>query len=84
VSSHSVDALLKLAMPLDPEFKLFKGAKRLDDYYAPTRDLTALPGDIPAHYYDDVNEAEESLSWAERIVKVVSGKINQAPKQGQP
>jgi HEPN domain-containing protein len=77
VFSHSVAVLLKLATSLDPEFKLLKGAKRLDDYYIPTRYPNGLPGEIPSHYYDDVNEAEEALAWAEKIVKLVGRKVGE-------
>jgi HEPN domain-containing protein len=76
--THSVAVLLGLATSIDPEFKLLKGAKRLDDYYIPTRYPNALPGEVPSHYYDDQGEAEEALSWSEKIVKLVDRKIKQS------
>jgi HEPN domain-containing protein len=47
----------------------------LDDYYIPTRYPNGLPGEIPAHYYDDRNEAENAIAWSEKIIKLVRGKI---------
>jgi HEPN domain-containing protein len=77
IFSHSVAVLLKLAASLDPDFKLLKGAKRLDDYYIPTRYPNGLPGEIPSHYYDDQEEAQEALAWSEGIIKLVNKKIKE-------
>jgi HEPN domain-containing protein len=78
ILTHSVAVLLKLAASLDPEFKLLRGAKRLDDYYIPTRYPNGLPGEIPSHYYDDQDEAEEALSWSGKIVELVNRKIKES------
>lgn len=75
VFSHSVAILLKLAISIDSDFKSLKGAKRLDDYYIPTRYPNGLPGEIPAHYYDDRDEVEKALTWSEKIIKLVKKKI---------
>ena len=37
IRSHSVAILLRLAAEIDPEFGSLRDAKRLDDYYIPTR-----------------------------------------------
>lgn len=75
--THSVAVLLKLATSLDPEFRGLKGTKRLDDYYIPTRYPNGLPGEIPSHYYDDAEEAEEAFTWADKIVKLVDKKLKE-------
>lgn len=75
--SHSVAELLNLAMSLDAEFKPLKGAKRLDDYYIPTRYPNGLPGEIPAKYYDDREEVQKALAWSEQIIKLVRKKIGE-------
>jgi HEPN domain-containing protein len=72
---HSVAILLKLATSIDPDFAPLKNAKRLDDYYIPTRYPNGLPGEIPAEYYDDPDEAEKALTWSEKIIKLVREKI---------
>ena len=75
IFSHSVAMLLKLAISLDDDFKPLKRAKRLDDYYIPTRYPNGLPGEIPSQYYDDRDEVEEALSWSGKIIKLVREKI---------
>jgi predicted nucleotidyltransferase len=54
----------------------FKDAKRLDDYYIPTRCPNGLPDGIPARHYDDPEEAERALSLSEHVIKLVKSKIN--------
>ncbi|VUT23962.1 MAG: HEPN domain protein [Candidatus Methanolliviera sp. GoM_asphalt] len=75
IFSHSVAVLLKIAISLDPDFKPLMGAKRLDDYYIPTRYPNGLPGEIPAHYYDDREEVEKALAWSKKIIKLISEKM---------
>lgn len=77
IFSHSVAVLLKMAIELDKDFGPLKGAKRLDDYYIPTRYPNGLPGEIPARYYDDQEEVEKALSWSEKIIKMVRKKIEE-------
>lgn len=76
IFTHSVGQLLKMAASIDPAFKPLRTAKRLDDYYIPTRYPNGLPGEVPAKYYDDPDEAEEALSWAKRVVGLCRRKIN--------
>ncbi len=73
--THSVAELLKIASSIDQDFKTLRGAKRLDDYYIPTRYPNGLPGDIPARYYDDPEEGEEALSLARRVIDLAKEKI---------
>lgn len=75
VFTHSVAVLLRMAMSLDDDFKSVKAAKRLDDYYIPTRYPNGLPGEIPARYYDDREEVENALAWSEKIIELVKKKI---------
>jgi HEPN domain-containing protein len=73
--THSVAALLKMASSIDEGFKALKAAKRLDDYYVPTRYPNGLPGEIPARYYDDPEEARKALEWTRSIVRLVRERI---------
>lgn len=73
--SHSVSTLLKLATEIDPGFGDLKGARRLDDYYIPTRYPNGLPGEIPARYYTDPDEAAQALSWSGQIIELVRNKL---------
>ncbi len=75
IFSHSVAVLLKLATSLDHDFKELADAKRLDDYYIPTRYPNGLPGEVPARYYTDREEAQRALSWSEGILQLVRDKI---------
>lgn len=68
VFSHSVAFLLKLASSLDPEFQPLRAAKRLDDYYIPTRYPNGLPGETPSEYFDDENEVLKALELSRKIV----------------
>jgi HEPN domain-containing protein len=71
IFSHSVSVLLKIAISLDSDFKSLMGAKRLDDYYIPTRYPNGLPGEIPAYYYTSRDEVEKALKWSKGIIKLV-------------
>lgn len=77
IFSHSVADLLKLAVSLDGDFISLKDAKRLDDYYIPTRYPNGLPGEVPSRYYDDREEVEKALFWSGRIIKLVKEKIEE-------
>jgi HEPN domain-containing protein len=78
IFSHSVAVLLKLAASLDREFKSLSDAKRLDDYYIPTRYPNGLPGEIPSRYYDDEEEVKKALGWSSSLIKLVKKKIQGA------
>lgn len=73
--SHSISELLILAASYDPEFESLAEAKRLDDYYLPTRYPNSLPGGIPAEYYDDEEEALKAERMAESILSFVEARL---------
>jgi HEPN domain-containing protein len=73
--THSVATLLRIAAEIDPDFAQLGYTKRLDDYYILTRYPNGLPGETPAEYYDDPDEAERALSWSRKIVELVREKI---------
>jgi HEPN domain-containing protein len=75
IFSHSVAYLLKLAASLEPEFQKHRAAKRLDDYYIPTRYPNGLPGETPSDYYDDEEEVKRALELAKVIVGLSQKKI---------
>lgn len=75
ITTHSVDRLLKAAMTYETEFEQVKRAKKLDHYYLTTRYPNALPGSVPAEYYDDEEEAREMEGLAEGVLRMVEGKV---------
>ena len=75
IFSHSVTSLLKMATSIDSDFESLARAKRLDDYYIPTRYPNGLPGEIPAHYYDDPDEAAKALAWSSEVIELVKKKL---------
>jgi HEPN domain-containing protein len=75
IFTHSVSVLLRMAATIDGEFHTIDTAKRLDDYYIPTRYPNGLPGGIPAQYYDDEEEAERALELCRKVVQLVKRKI---------
>jgi HEPN domain-containing protein len=76
VFTHSVGQLLRIATSINADFKTLRGARRLDDYYIPTRYPNGLPGEVPAKYYDSPDEAKDALSWAKKVVGLCRRKIN--------
>jgi HEPN domain-containing protein len=75
VHSHSISVLISIAAALDPDFEALGNAKRLDDYYIPTRYPNGLPGDIPSRYYSDEKEAERALGLCDSVLDLVKSKI---------
>jgi HEPN domain-containing protein len=73
--THSVAALTTLAASIDGEFNSLKDAKRLDEYYIPTRYPNGLPDGIPASHYDDPEEAKRALALSERVLTLVRTKV---------
>lgn len=73
--THSVAVLLRIAREIDTDFEEVRGAKRLDDYYIPTRYPNGLPGEVPSKYYDDPEEAKKAVEWTEKILRLVRKKI---------
>ncbi|MGQ9637036.1 MAG: HEPN domain-containing protein [Thermodesulfobacteriota bacterium] len=75
--THSIDDLLGLAMELDAEFKEITQAKKLDQYYIPTRYPNGLPGGVPSRFYDDPKEAEEAMVLAKGVIDLIEKKIKE-------
>lgn len=77
VYGHSVDELCGWAGRYDPEFlKARDDLKVLDTYYIATRYPNGLaPGAIPARAFGR-RQAEEAVALAERVVALVSAKLN--------
>lgn len=75
--THSIDDLLGLAMELDAEFKEITQAKKLDQYYIPTRYPNGLPGGVPSRFYDDPKEAEEVMILAKGVIDLIEKKIKE-------
>jgi len=73
--THSIDELLDMAKEFDGDFEKVRAAKKLDSYYLPTRYPNGLPGGIPAKFYDDPGEAEESKNLAESLITMAGKKI---------
>jgi len=73
--THSIDDLLEMALEIDPDFKGVGSAKKLDQYYIPTRYPNGLPGGIPSRYFDDPEEAEKAMELAKGVIDLVEAKI---------
>lgn len=69
--SHSVGELLREAQELDEAFKTIGRARRLDEYYIPTRYPNGLPGTARPHEFYDEEEANECLQLAESVLSVI-------------
>lgn len=76
IFSHSVAELMEIASSLDADFIPLKNAKRLDDYYIPTRYPNGLPGEIPALYYDDPQEVQRALEMSSKVIQLVKRKLS--------
>lgn len=68
---------MRLASEIDADFQSLKAAKRLDDYYIPTRYPNGLPGEIPSEYYDDYDEVEKALDLSRKVVELTKRKIGE-------
>lgn len=75
VFSHSIAVLVNVAAALDPDFDALTAAKRLDDYYIPTRYPNGLPGDIPSRYYNDEEEVKRALALSGSVLELAKRKI---------
>lgn len=75
--THSVDDLLQMAVEIDHDFGDVGSAKKLDQYYIPTRYPNGLPGGVPSRYFDDPKEAEEAMKLAKNVIDLVERKIQE-------
>ena len=66
--THSIADLSKMAIEIDPEFTTINPAKKLDQYYIPTRYPNGLPGGIPSRFFDDPKEAEDAISLLKMLL----------------
>lgn len=73
--THSVNDLSKMAIEIDSEFKIIAPAKKLDQYYIPTRYPYGLPGGVPSRYFDDPKEAKDAMVLAKEIIDLVEKKL---------
>ncbi len=69
--SHSIRELLREASELNDDFKPVSRARRLDEYYIPTRYPNGLPGTTRPHEFYDEEEAAECLQLAESVLSVI-------------
>ena len=76
VPGHAVVGLLDEIISAYPELESVRnGAKRLDQYYVPTRYPDALPGGAPFEVYSQ-DQAEEAVSVAESIIQIAERLIS--------
>jgi len=73
--THSIADLSKMAIEIDVDFKEINPAKKLDQYYIPTRYPSGLPGGIPSQFFDDPKEAEDAMLLAKRLIDLVKSKL---------
>jgi len=69
--SHSVKELLGEAIELDARFRTVDRARRLDEYYIPTRYPNGLPGTTRPHEFYDEEDALECLRLAEMVLSAI-------------
>ena len=74
--SHSVHDLLEEVQKFAPEFRTVSEARRLDEYYIPTRYPNGLPGTVVPHDFYGEKEALECLKLAESVLKLISQTID--------
>jgi HEPN domain-containing protein len=74
--THAVGDLVATAAAADPEFESLRPAKRLDQYYIPTRYPNGLPGGIPSRFYDDPDEAAEASRLTAAVLELVGRKLS--------
>lgn len=75
--THSIDDLSEMAIEIDSEFKKVRKAKKLDEYYIPTRYPNGLPGGVPSRYFDDPKETEEAMHLAKSVIELIKRKIKE-------
>ncbi len=76
ITIHSLVKLVSESLKKDKDFEKLKDpARLLDKYYIPTRYPDALP--MPAVPFEeyDVNDAEDAINCAKRIIDMVVSKI---------
>jgi HEPN domain-containing protein len=71
VFTHSIFELLRACSAYDKEFKKCLPLKTLDRYYITTRYPNALPGGIPAEFFDEEDEAKSARDAAHTILELV-------------
>jgi len=69
--SHSINALLTEAQAVNQTFQAVARARRLDEYYIPTRYPNGLPGDSRPHEFYDEEEASECLELANSVLGLI-------------
>jgi HEPN domain-containing protein len=75
--THSVEELASMAREIDPDFGSISRAKKLDQYYIPTRYPNSLPGGVPSRSFDDPDQAEEAMNLAKAVISLVEAKLSQ-------
>ncbi|MEW6244260.1 MAG: HEPN domain-containing protein [Bacillota bacterium] len=67
--THSVAELAHMAQEIEDRFRAKIPAKKLDQYYLPTRCTNGLPGGVPSRYFDDPEEAKEAVELAPAAIE---------------
>lgn len=75
--THSINDLSEAVLEIDPDFKEATQAKKLDEYYIPTRYPNGLPGGVPSRFFNDPKEAEEAMHLARSVIELVERKITE-------
>ena len=70
--SHSIHDLLQEVQRFAPEFEAASEARRLDEYYIPTRYPNGLPGTVLPHHFYSEKEALECIDLAASVLKLIS------------
>ncbi len=73
--TQAIADLVTSAVAIDPDFQSVVAAKRLDQYYIPTRYPNGLPGGVPSRFYDDPEEAAQAMRLASDVLELVGRKL---------
>lgn len=70
--SRSIHDLLQEVQRFAPEFEAVSEARRLDEYYIPTRYPNGLPGTVLPHHFYSEKEALECIDLAASVLRLIS------------
>ena len=82
--THSVEELVSVAAEADPDFNKVASAKKLDQYYIPTRYPNGLPGGVPSRFFDDLDEAKRAMELARSVISTVEAKLAEFSDDADP
>ena len=77
IISHSIRQLVEDCIEIDARCEVLRPAKKLDQYYIPTRCPNGLPEETPYRFYTK-EDAEECVTCAEKVIAYLSPLLNES------